>query len=360
MSRVESEKRASPRREDAPAAQRSAVGAPTPPWRIAVLEFVFAFALAGAAAWFIWDRLPERLDVRTDIVGFPIHSNFNPYVYFWRYWLLVAFVPLVALALVFLFTKVIPGGAAWRGPRPRAPAAEPAAPEPAAWQVTATGIGRTLFVGAIFGLELAIVAFDDTSWLAAVGLPVTAGYVLVASAAAFAAGRLRRAPKDFWARLALVNALAVPFCFAGLFAVSRSTQITVRSSGEVHEYAWLPAWLALLGTTALLAWAVIGARRAAGAAGLRAHEGRLILGVAGPVALLLFLAALPGQLGGIDMFHEGEALAGAQLTDDGAFPWRDLIFIHGLFADVAVPDLGFALFEDSRWGAFAGNTVLVV
>lgn len=331
-------------------------GPPISPTKLAVLEFVFAFAIAGIAAYLIWTHLPEQLDVQTDIVGFPIHSNFNPYVYFWRYWLLVAFVPIVGLGLVLLLSKLIPGGAAWRGPRALHPAAEPAAPEPADWQVAATGIGRTLFVGAIFGLELAIAAFNDTSWLLSVGVPVTAGYTLLASLVAVAVARLRRRPTDFWARLALVNAFAVPFCFAGLYAVSRATQVTIRASGEVHEYPWLPGWLALVGTAGLLAWAIAGARRADS---LHTHEGRLLLIVAGPVALLLFLAALPGVLGGIDMFHEGEALAGAQLTDDGAFPWRDLIFIHGLLADVAMPDLGFAVFEDSRWGFVAGNGVLV-
>ena len=359
MSRVESQKTAPPPRDEAQVPPRPAAAPPISPTKLAIVEFVFAFAVAGIAAYLIWTHLPEQLDVRTDIVGFPIHSNFNPYVYFWRYWLLVAFIPLVGLALVLIQTKLIPGGGAWRGRRALAPAPEPEAVEPAHWQVIATGVGRTLFVGAIFALELAIAAFNDTSWLAGVGLPVTAGYALLATGIAVAVGRSRRLTADFWGRLALVNAVAVPLCFAGLYAVSRATQVTITSSGEVREYPWLPGWLALLGTAALLAWAISGVRRAAGAAGLRAHEGRLLLIVAGPVALLLFLAALPGVMGGIDMFHEGEALAGAQLTDDGAFPWRDLIFIHGFLADVVMPDIGFAAFEDSRWGFVAGTGVLV-
>ena len=91
-----------------------------------------------------------------------------------------------------------------------------------------------------------------------------------------------------------------------------------------------------------------------------AHERRLLLTVAAPVALLLLLAALPGAWAPMDMFHEGEPLAGARLTEEGAFPWRDLIFIHGFLNDVLFPQLGFTLFEDSRWGFVAGTVVVLI
>ena len=208
---------------------------------LAVLVFAAAFAFAVAVAYAIWTQVPKELDVRTDIVGFPIYSNFNSYLHFWRYWLLAAFVPLATLVFFLLLSRVIPGGGAWRGRRARRPAAEPSALEPTHWQLAATGIGRTLFVGAIFALELATVAFQESSWILTVGVPVTAGYALLASLVAIALGRVGRAPDDFWGRLALVNIAAIPFCFAALYAVSRSTQVTLEVSGEVREYSWLPA-----------------------------------------------------------------------------------------------------------------------
>jgi hypothetical protein len=326
----------------------------------AVLQFAAAFGIAGVAAFAIWTQLPRELHVRTDIVGYPIHSNFNSYLYFWRYWLLAGFVPLVTLGLFVTLSKLIPRGNAWRRPRARRPAPEEPLAQPTHRQVLAIGIGATLFIGAVFGLETAAAAFEESSWLLSVGLPVTAGYTLLASLVALAAGHARRAPESFWERLALVNVLAAPFTFAGLYAVSRSTEVTLEVSGEVREYSWLPAWLAVAGTVALLAWAISGAVRAHRPALVRAHLRRLLLIVAGPVALLLFVALLPGLQGPIDMFHEGEPLAGAQLTEEGAFPWRDLIFIHGFLTDVVFPSVGFTQFEDSRWGFVAGNLVVVV
>jgi hypothetical protein len=359
VSRVDSQQTGS-----APSEPANAVVGRPPPTQLrqatsAALHFATAFGVAGVATYVIWAYLPQQLDVRTDIVGYPIHSNFNSNLYFWRYWLLAGFLPLATLGLFVLLTKVIRRGDAWRRPRARGPSSEAPVSQPTRWQAVATAIGRTLFVGAIFGLETAIAVFQKSSWILAVGLPVTVGYTLLASLVALAAARLRGPPDGFWDRLALVNVLAVPFCFAGLYAVSRSTQVTIEASGQVREYSWLPAWLAVGGTAALLAWAFSGVFRARGAAGVRVHERRLLLIVAGPVALLLFLAALPGVLGGIDMFHEGEPLAGAQLTDDGAFPWRDLIFIHGFLSDVVFPQVGFTLFEHSRWGFTAGASVIV-
>jgi hypothetical protein len=359
LSRVESQKTAPPRRRDGEVAfRRPLQGRPLTPAAIAVLEFLAAFVVSGMAALAIWTQLPRELHVRTDIVGYPIHSNFNSYLYFWRYWLLAGFVPLATLALFLLASKLIPRGAAWRGPRALAPTPEPPAVEPTHADLVAAGIGRTMFVGGVLGLELATAAFQESTWVLRVGVPAIAGYTLLACLAASAAGRLRRAPRDFWARLALANVLAVPLCFAGLYWVARSTQVTIESTGEVHTYTWLPWWLAVPGTGLLLAWSISGARSRE-AALVHAHERRLVLLVAGPVMLLLFLAALPGALPPMDMFHDGEPLAGAHLTDQGAFPWRDLIFIHGLLNDVAFPQIGFELFEESRWGFVAGNVVLV-
>jgi hypothetical protein len=332
---------------------------PLTPAALAVLEFLAAFAIAGIAALAIWTQLPRQLDVRTEIVGYPIHSNFNSYLYLWRYWLLAGFLPLLTLALFVLLSRLIPGGDTWRGPRARQPAPEPPAPAASRRSLVATALGRTLFLGAVLGLELATIAFQEKSWIVKVGVPVTLGYAVLASLTALAAGRIGRAPEDFWARLALVNVFAVALCFAGLYGVARSTRLTIASTGEVHTYTWLPWWLAAPATALLLASGIFVAARARDSALVHAYERRLVLLVVGPVALLIFLAGLPGALAPMDMFHEGEPLAGAHLTAEGAFPWRDLIFIHGFLRDVLIPQFGFALIEDSRWGFFAG-TVLVV
>ena len=54
--------------------------------------------------------------------------------------------------------------------------------------------------------------------------------------------------------MSVVNTLATPFLIAGLWSVSRATELTVTSSGEVHGYPWLPAWLAFGVAIALFAY----------------------------------------------------------------------------------------------------------
>jgi hypothetical protein len=217
-----------------------------------------------------------------------------------------------------------------------------------------------LFVGAIFGLEAASALSVKSGWILSTGLPVMIGYAIAASLAALALGSVTRLRASFWERLALSNAVAVPLCIAALYAVSRSTEVTVSASGDVREYSWFPVWLAVGLTGLALVWAVRAAIRAGTPADLRALERRLLLVVAGPVAILLLVAVLPGAWPGIDMFHEGELLAGSRLVEEGAFPWRDLIFIHGLLTDVALQSIGFNLFEESRWGYVAGTLVVVI
>src|SRR5207249_918533 len=48
-------------------------------WRRALTpaRFMVAVTLAGAVSAAIWRALPRPLSVRTDIVGSPIHSNYN-------------------------------------------------------------------------------------------------------------------------------------------------------------------------------------------------------------------------------------------------------------------------------------------
>jgi hypothetical protein len=324
-----------------------------------LLQFTLAVAVAAVAAYAIWSLLPEELDVRTDIVGYPIHSNFNVDRYYWRYWLLVGFVPLATLAVLLILRKAIPGGGLWRRDRSRELAVAPQAPPSSRRTLVAVAIGRTLFVGAIFGLEAAIALSEHDGWLLAVGLPVTVGYAVFAVLAAWGISRALSLTRSSWHGLALTNSVAIAFCVAGLYPVSRSTEVAVATTGEIREYPWFPAWLAAGLTGGLLVWVLATLLRARVAAALLALERRLVLLVAGPVTLLLFIAALPGALGPMDMFHEGEFMAAARMTEEGAFPWRDFAFIHGLFADVIQPVVGFQLFEDSRWGSFAGTTVVI-
>ena len=60
------------------------------------------------------------------------------------------------------------------------------------------------------------------------------------------------------------------------------------------------------------------------------------------------------------MFAEGESLAAAQLTRAGAFPWRDLLTIHGPLLDIFRPLVGLELYGDTRWAATTGWLLIVI
>jgi hypothetical protein len=327
------------------------------PWALVVLRALIAIAIAAGVTAQISGRLSRSLEVSTDVVGYPIFGNFNVDRYLWVYALWVAFFPLAALAIDLGLSRLT------RGRFPRATSIRAAPPDPgrtpSTYEVEAVGLIRTAFVGLVVGLEVSIgSSLEGYGFLlATLGVLVLYGAV-AAAVASFSAG-LRGGRLSFAERLATVNIFASTLTVLGLHDVSEATRMRVLATGNVYEYPWFPLWLAAALTALLLAVAVLAARRALRSGLLRTLERRFLLLVPASVLLVLVLARLPGEIGPIDFFHEGEPLAAGRLTADGAFPWRDLMFIHGLLHDVFNPLVGFTVFEDSRWGGFAGATVII-
>ena len=98
--------------------------------------------------------------------------------------------------------------------------------------------------------------------------------------------------------------------------------------------------------------------RARELAAVRLVEARALLLVVVPVVVFLYTAWLPAALADFDTFHHGEYLAAARLFQEGAFPWRDSIFIHGLLQDVFIPLAGFKLFGATAWGGLSSFFML--
>jgi hypothetical protein len=294
---------------------------------------------------------PSELDVETDIVGFPTFANFNIDFYFWMYGL-VALVPLAMVALYAVLTRAFAGrSAAWRPlPAPRSNI-EPV-PVPTGWRVPTVAVGRTLFVGGVLGLEAAIWVGEASDIVLAACLAYSASVLAVS-------WLVRRVLRRGWVESAsVVNTLATPFLVAGLWGVSRSTEVTITATGVEHGYPWFPAWLALAVAGALFVVLAREVRRRS-RAGLGSLERLSILLIAAPVAMFILTAQLPGELGTFDAYEEGQALVGAAFVQDGAFPWRDILISHGPFQDVGRGLLGFEVFEDSRWGLVAADDVLL-
>ena len=86
----------------------------------------------------------------------------------------------------------------------------------------------------------------------------------------------------------------------------------------------------------------------------------LLTVVVGAIALFLAISVLPGQVTFFQGFDDAVEMAGASLVARGYFPWRDMLFVHGLFPDVLTGSLGRAIFGDSIWGVFAGHTVILI
>ena len=76
--------------------------------------------------------------------------------------------------------------------------------------------------------------------------------------------------------------------------------------------------------------------------------------------MFLAMSVLPGEITYFQGYDDAQEMAGASLVARGYFPWRDVLFVHGLFPDVLTGSLGRAIFGDSIWGVFAVHTVILI
>jgi hypothetical protein len=325
----------------------------------ATVRFVLAVGLAGMISGAVLLR-PHKLVAHTDVVGSTTFTNFDVDYYFNAFYLGVIAFPVLALGFFLLITWV----ARRLGLAP--PAASPPASSIAAVDesksVAKTYLGMALRVaatGAILGLEAAIAwgSRPGGVWpLVTVGA-LGYGVVVLALAGGWRIYRRSRRP---WATLAgATNALLSPLVIVGLLPVSAATHLTVLSTGAVHQYAWLPLWLAVaVGLGAVVAVGAALGRLRSDDDIARTERVTLLL-ILGAVGMFLVLATLPGELGQMDMFHEGEGLVAARLASLGYFPWRDIIWGHGLLEDAYRSQFGMLMFDNSRWGAAAGFTLIL-
>jgi hypothetical protein len=348
--------------------------APAPPlrasraWPVVAVNSLLAVTFSAAVVAAVRAGIPHQLEVSTDIVGYPIFFNFNIERLVQQYYLLTVVFPVLALlAYLALARATVRLGMLDRSPAASFWPPEGVGPAPSGLDGHAVlnasaglaAIGPPLAVGALFGIEAAIVLGGTarTSWLILAG--VAFAYAGCAVGAAGGLRRLTGKTESLSTNLARVNALAAPLSFLGLLSISDVTSVTVQSDGAIHHYGWLPTWLALIGTALALAWIASRLVRARTARDARQVERWTVLLVTGPVSLFILLSSLPGAMGPMDMFHEGELLMGSSLFLSGSFPWRDFMPTHGVLSDSLVPSVGILLFGSSRWAAMAGGFTVV-
>jgi hypothetical protein len=322
--------------------------------RVAIAVLVGAGVTAAVIA-----SLSGPLNVKADVIGYPIFADFNPYIYSRAYYLIVGLFPIVTLVTFFGLTRIwhrvgLPTPPSRGRLRPEATPGETDTsaspdPEPSIWSTIAAA-ARVVIVGVVLGLE-AGVAFNHLRLSVVL---VAVGYSLVVGVGSVALSRLMPERSTWKARVATVNSLGASLTLAGLVLVSAHTEVRILSGNVVHRYPWFPAWLGVPLAVALFGWILVSLRRARPAV----IERRAVLLIAAPVALFLLLAHLPADLGQITLFEEGQSVAETMLVGHGWLPWRDVVLTHGLLGDVAPTAVGWGLFGNSYWGAFAGISLI--
>lgn len=286
-----------------------------------------AGAVAAAAVGWSARRIPSGLDVATDLIGYPTYFDFDIGRYAAIAALLMLGLPALVLTLVLALRTVWrPGRGFWARAAVTMPALERGPYD------VASGLTDAAMLGIAAGYAGAIAL----GYGAGMAAGVAAAFV---AALAFATGR---DPQG----LARVVAAMAPFGPTLLAVASARTQVSIVETGAAVAYPWFPAWLAA--ALAVFGWLAV----------LRLGPER----AARPVAMLwtglpllwLLTAELPGAIGPVDLFHEGEMLVGAFALLAGRLPWADLHMLHGPWFDAGRALVGMLVLEPSRWGAIAG------
>jgi hypothetical protein len=314
-------------------------------------RLVLAVVLSGALCYLGATHLSRHLSGPASIVGYPIYADFDPNHYLVVFYFVALVFPLLSLALYHLEASV--------GPLRRPPELrrhvrrEGAAPvldalEGPSWGSLAGAFGVASVVGATLGLAVAV--FTAASGGAVILLVLGGGVLFAALGSALAAVR-RGGSQSAAGEVAWLALAGVVGALVALYGISERTAVVVSPGVHVVHYRFLPLWLLL----ALLALGAGGTTRAL----RRGHSPeRIARGIAVyfvvPLALFLVFALLPGALGKMDAFGEGEYLGGSYLLLHGYLPWKNLYLIHGVLDDGLKPLVGYGLFGMTRWGATAG------
>ena len=292
------------------------------------------------------------LPASTDIVGYPTFLNFDFGPQLWNYRLIAYAFPFFAIVGYVLLARF--GPLRSRSPRPakrtielvEPPLPTASTPEGASWgTLTRILLPATVIVVACGARAGHIDLFA-----------VAAGVLYVALVGVVAEAVTRRTDGQRWRTLSAVNGIAgAVAAVLSLWFVSAHT--VVQAGTGTRTWPWLAWWLPVFGVIAIAWWA---ARRLRSGRPTRDVELTLLTVVVGAIAMFLAMSLLPGQVTHFQGFDDAAEMAGASLVARGYFPWRDLLFVHGVFPDVLTGSLGRALFGDSIWGVFAVHTVILV
>jgi hypothetical protein len=317
-----------------------------------VARFLIAVGVSAVLCAVLGRFAAPRFTGPTDIVGYATFQNFNFEPQFWEYRLTVYAFPLFAIVGYMLTARFGPLRSHDRRPAKRTielvepvPTVAPM-PDGPSWGTLA----RILLPASV------VVAACSARTGHTDVLAVAAGVAYAALVVAVAEVWARRGDGQRWRALSTVNGVggAVAAVLSVWFV---SAHTVVQTPTGTQSWPWLVWWLPVLGVVAIGWWAAGQLRRGRAA---RDVELTLLAVVVGAIALFLAISVLPGQVTFFQGYDDAQEMAGASLVARGYFPWRDVLFVHGLFPDVLTGSLGWAIFGDSIWGVVAVHTVILI
>jgi hypothetical protein len=320
-------------------------------WR-SLARLLIAVAISALLCALLARFAAPSLPGSTDIVGNSTFSNFNSEPLFWDYRLTVYAFPFLAIVGYVLLARF--GPLRSRSPRPakrtielREPVPTPSPkPDGASW----AGLARILLPAAVVFIACSSRAGHADSVAVAAGVMYAALVVVAAEV------WVRRTDGQRWRALSTINGVGgAVAALLSLWFVSAHT--VVQTASDARMWPWLVWWLPVLGLIAIAWWA---ARQLRGGRAARDVELTLLTVVVGAIMLFLAMSVLPGQVTHFQGFDDAAEMAGASVVARGYFPWRDVLFIHGVFPDFLTGSLGRAIFGDSIWGVFALHTAILV
>lgn len=354
---------------------RSTAREPHEPLR-RVFRAVLSLLVSLVGIDFLWHHIATTLSGKTDVVGYPLYANFNVNRYLDAFYLISIIGPVSIIVIYAVLARfgplkrTTPSRTALRSEivldgdeQTRNETRALNADEETSSRVVASPlsgvfhIARIFFVGALLGAEIATASGPGALSVMAVMAISGAALVVLVLPVAQIISRVTKNGTTWEISASKINSFIAIAAVGLIYPVSRSTQVLVASSGQVVRYPWLPLWLVIVIVSLLIAYIVHRLHRADATA--EHIEQRIIFFVAIPVAIFISHAVILGALGGMDVFGEGEYLAGGWLMMHGLLPWRDLYLIHGVFDDGFKSIIGYQIFGRTRWGATTGISVLL-
>lgn len=326
-----------------------------------VLRGVISLLVALAILDVVWHHISLTLHGKSGVVGYPLFADFNVNRYFDAYYLTAFIGPLIVICSYELLSRF---GPLRRKTSARRAAREGAVPDGDEYldhhspnTNTFVRILRLFGVGALLGIEVQT-AFGLNSSSALLTMAIAGViYATTITVGCDLVERLSFVEASLSTLMSRINTIGIIAMIPILYQVSRSTTITIASTRTTVHYPWLPLWFVVVATLGLIAY--VAHRKVRNQWDDGVIERNLVFFVAIPLTIFIVHAFIPGALGAMDPFGEGEYLAGGWLLMHGVLPWRNIYLIHGIFDDGIKGIIGFQVFGRTRWGATTGQTMLL-